>query len=56
MTIEIRELIVRAQVGPPQGAVAPPALSAAQLERLRRELLGEVKALLREQQQRRQER
>jgi len=55
MTIEIRELIVRAQVGPaPAAAPAPPP--QAWVERLRRELLAEMRQLLQEQQRRQGER
>jgi Family of unknown function (DUF5908) len=55
VTIEIRELIVRAQVGAPAPAPAAP-ISAQLVERLRRELLAECRAMLKEQQQQRRER
>ena len=55
MTIEIRELIVRAQVGPGPAA-APVAPPQAWVERLRRELLAEMRQLLQEQQRRDRER
>jgi Family of unknown function (DUF5908) len=55
MTIEIRELIVRAQVGPVPVA-GPSQPTQAWVERLRRELLAEVKALVQEQQRRQTER
>jgi hypothetical protein len=62
MTIEVRQLLVRAQVGAspaqadaghPSRATTPPP---AWVQRLRRELLAECKAWLREQQQREHER
>ncbi len=59
MTIEVRQLIVRAQVGetrPSAGESAAQAPSPAWQQRLRRELLDELKAWLRDQQQRPRER
>jgi hypothetical protein len=56
MTIEIRELIVRAQVGP-AGTAAPNAPPPqAWVERLRRELLAELRQLVKEQQRHAKER
>ncbi len=62
MTIEVRQLLVRAQVGtsPAQADAADPSRAntppPAWAQRLRRELLAECKAWLREQEQRAHER
>lgn len=49
MTIEVRQLLIRSQVGVRPPAPAP-AAGVAELERLRAQLLAEIKAYLREQQ------
>lgn len=50
MTIEVRQLLIRAQVGvrAPASAPAPVAL-ARELERVRAQILSECKAYVREQ-------
>jgi hypothetical protein len=50
VTIEVRQLLIRSQVGvrPPATPASDPA-TARELERLRAQILAECKALLREQ-------
>ena len=51
MTIEVRQLLIRAQVGQrPAPSVPAEGLSPQALERLRAEILQACRALLREQQ------
>ncbi len=50
MTIEVRQLLIRSQVGVrPPAAPADDAATARELERLRAQILNECKAWLREQ-------
>lgn len=58
MTIEIRQLLIRSQVGPRASASAPAgsAYAAHELERMKAQLLAECKAWLREQLQATRER
>lgn len=50
MTIEVRQLLIRAQVGVRAPAPAPmPAALARELERVKAQILSECKAYVREQ-------
>lgn len=56
MGIEVRQLLIRSQVNVASAAPARPALSAAELQRLRQQLLAECRQAVAEQLRARRER
>jgi hypothetical protein len=56
MTIEVRQLLIRSQVGERAAAPADAALAARELEQMKAQILAECKAWLREQLQAARER